>query len=262
MKNLNVAADQKKFPEHMRPLGSSAFRFRCHSGVGCFTRCCRQLELYLYPYDILRLKKRLGISSEEFLNRYTGVVKGANPCFPSVVMVMSDSAEKTCPFLGEAGCTVYADRPSACRTYPLERAVDRNPSPGAAREFYFLTNHDYCLGHGEDKEWTAKEWVRDQNLQMYNQMDDLWAELDTLFADSATWRGEGSAGPRQLLAFMVCYNVDRFRQYHNVQKLLDQFRLDKSRRRLIERDDEALLLFGFDWLKHLLAGKPTLQPKG
>jgi len=261
MKNL-TAADQKQFPEHMRPLGAATFSFRCHSGVACFTRCCRQLELYLYPYDILRLKTRLGISSEEFLNRYTGVVKGSNPCFPSVVMVMSDNAEKTCPFLGESGCTVYLDRPSACRTYPLERAVDRNPSPGAEREFYFLTNHDYCLGHGEEKAWTVKEWVRDQNLQMYNQMDDLWAELDTLFADPATWRGEGSAGPRQLLAFMACYNVDRFRQYVGDQRLLEQFRLDKSRRRLIERDDQALLLFGFDWLKHLLAGKPTLQPKG
>jgi hypothetical protein len=92
-------------------------------------------------------------------------------------------------------------------------------------------------------------------------MDDLWAELDTLFADRHTWRGEGAAGPRQMLAFMVCYNLDRFRQYLNDQQLLNRFRLDKSRRRLIERDDEALLRFGFDWLLHLLDGRPTLQAK-
>jgi len=256
------AADQKQFPQDMHPLDSASFHFHCHSEVACFTRCCRQLELYLYPYDILRLKSRLKISSEEFLTRYTGMVNGANPCFPSVLMVMSDNAEKTCPFLGDSGCTVYQDRPSACRTYPLERAVDRKPTPGGKREFYFLTRHDYCLGHGEDKEWTVKEWVRDQNLQMYNQMDDLWAGLDTIFADPDTWRGEGSAGPRQLLAFMVCYNVDRFRQYVNDQRLLDQFRLDKSRRRMIDRDDEALLLFGFDWLQHVLVGRPTLLAKG
>lgn len=256
-----AAPPEKQFPAGMEPLGNKSFRFACHPGVPCFTRCCRRLELFLYPYDILRLKNRLGISSEEFLNRYAGVVRGPNPYFPSVVMVMRDDQEKTCPLLGEAGCTVYPDRPSACRTYPLERAVDREVRGGRRQEFYFLTNHDYCLGHREERVWTVKEWVRDQHLQYYNQMDDLWAELDTLFADRTTWRGEGAAGPRQLLAFMVCYNLDRFRQYLSAQNLLDQFRLDKSRRRSIESDDEALLLFGFDWLLHLLGGRPTLQSK-
>jgi len=261
MKNLADPA-KKQFPAGMEPLGSKSFRFRCHAGVACFTRCCRRLELFLYPYDVLRLKTSLGISSEEFLNRHAGVIRGPNPHFPSVVMVMRDDEEKTCPLLGTSGCTVYQDRPSACRTYPLERAVDRRARGGRREEFFFLTNHDYCQGHREAQEWTVKEWVRDQNLQYYNQMDDLWAELDTLFADSRTWRGEGAAGPRQLLAFMVCYNIDRFRQYATDQKLLDRFRLDNSRRKLIERDDEALLRFGFDWLLHLLGERPTLQIKG
>jgi len=261
MKTLADPA-KKQFPAGMEPLGSKSFRFRCHAGVACFTRCCRRLELFLYPYDVLRLKTSLGISSEEFLNRHAGVIRGPNPHFPSVVMVMRDDEEKTCPLLGTSGCTVYQDRPSACRTYPLERAVDRRARGGRREEFFFLTNHDYCQGHREAQEWTVKEWVRDQNLQYYNQMDDLWAELDTLFADSRTWRGEGAAGPRQLLAFMVCYNIDRFRQYATDQKLLDRFRLDNSRRKLIERDDEALLRFGFDWLLHLLGERPTLQIKG
>lgn len=251
----------KKFPEGMVPLGKSKFKFACHSGVKCFTHCCRKLELYLYPYDIIRLKTRLGLSSEDFLNRYTGVVKGANPCFPSLMLTMGDNEEKTCPFLDDNGCTVYGDRPSACRTYPLERAVERSSSGGRPQEFYFMTDHPYCLGHREEKEWTVKEWVRDQSLQYYNQMDDLWSEMDTLFANSRIWRGEGSAGPRQLLAFLVCYNVDRFRQYVADHQLLDQFRLDKSQRKLILADDVALLRFGFDWLKFILAEQPTLQPK-
>ncbi|MBU0674348.1 MAG: YkgJ family cysteine cluster protein [Proteobacteria bacterium] len=253
--------ERKIFPEGMTPLGDAPFTFACHSGVGCFTRCCRNLTLFLYPYDVLRLKQRLGITSEEFLNQYAGVGPGSNPCFPSVMLVMSDNEEKTCPFLGDGGCTVYQDRPTACRTYPLERAVDRETAGGRIRDYYFMTDHDYCLGHLEKKERTVKEWIRDQQLQYYNQMDDLWAELDTLFADSRIWQGEGAAGPRQLLAFMACYNVDRFRQYVNDHDLLRQYRLDKSRRKLIEKDDETLLMFGFDWLKLVLAGKPTLQAK-
>jgi hypothetical protein len=253
--------DLKKFPEGMQPLGDSPFPFACHPEVPCFTRCCRKLTLFLYPYDILRLKKRLGITSEEFLNTYTGVVQGTNPLFPSVVMRMRDEAEGTCPFLDpERGCLVYEDRPSACRTYPLERAVDRNPERGRPRAYYFMTDHAYCLGHQEKKEWTVKEWLRDQQLVYYNAMDDLWAEMDTLFA-SNPWQGEGMAGPKQQLAFMVCYNVDRFRQYVVERKMLNVYRLDKSRKRLIETDDEALLTFGYDWLKLVLGNKPTLQLK-
>ncbi|MFZ5776139.1 MAG: YkgJ family cysteine cluster protein [Thermodesulfobacteriota bacterium] len=251
----------KHFPEGMTPIDDAPFHFACHPGVPCFTRCCRKLELFLYPYDIIRLKKRLGISSEEFLNTYTGVVQGGNPCFPSVIMRMRDDAENSCPFLDPtAGCTVYEDRPSACRTYPLERAVDRNPERGAAREYYFMTNHDYCLGHHESREWTVKEWLRDQQLLYYNAMDDLWAEMDTLFAANP-WQGEGAGGPKQLVAFMVCYNIDRFRQYVGDHNLLDQYKLDKARRRAIQSDDEALLTFGFDWLKLILTGRPTLQTK-
>lgn len=256
----SITKIEKKFPAGMEPIGKSTFRFACHPGVSCFTKCCRDLQLFLYPYDIIRLKKALGITSEEFLNNYCGVVQGANPFFPALMMVMSDNEKKTCPFLGDEGCKVYKDRPSSCRTYPLERAVDRTPESGRPQEFYFMTNHPYCKGHDEDREWTVKEWLRDQNLLYFNEMDDLWAEMDTLFANNP-WQGEGVAGSRQLMAFMVCYNIDRFRQYVNDHALLDNFRLDKSHRKLIESDDEALLKFGFDWLKHILAGQSQLQSK-
>jgi len=43
------------------------FRFACHDGLECFTRCCRDTTIFLTPYDILRLKNALGISSETFL---------------------------------------------------------------------------------------------------------------------------------------------------------------------------------------------------
>ncbi|MDH4320162.1 MAG: YkgJ family cysteine cluster protein [Desulfobulbaceae bacterium] len=258
---MTKATDQeKRFPDGMEPLGGATFRFACHSGLDCYTQCCRRQNIFLYPYDIIRLKERLGISSEDFLNRHTGAVKGPNPLFPSIMLQMAANEEQTCPFLGDNGCTVYEDRPSACRTYPLERAVDRNPAKGQPREYYFLTNHPYCHGHGEAKEWTVKEWLRDQQLLQYNMMDELWAEMDTIFRTNP-WHGEGAAGPRQQVAFMVCYNIDRFRQYVADFKLLDEFRIDKQRRRAIESDDESLLRFGYDWLKLILANIPTLKAR-
>lgn len=251
----------KQFPAGMVPLGESTFQFRCYPGVSCFTRCCRKLELFLYPYDIIRLKKSLAIDSEEFLNTYAGVVQGANPLFPSVILRMRDNAEYTCPFLQETGCMVYEDRPSACRTYPLERAVDRSPvAGGRPAEFYFLTTHGYCLGHQEAQALTVREWIKDQRLLNYNLMDELWAELDTLFGTNP-WRGEAGAGPRQRLAFLVCYNIDGFRRYALEQDLFSQFKLSGMEIRALQNEDEALLRFGFKWLHFILAGKPTLKPK-
>lgn len=255
-----IAAGQ--FPPGLEPLGPEGFTFACNPEVPCFTRCCRRLELQLYPYDILRLKKRLGISSEEFLERYAGVGQGGNPHFPAVILrMLPEAPEYPCPFLDPAlGCTVYADRPSACRTYPLERAVERGGVGGRKQDFYFLVRHDYCQGHGRGRPWPVKEWLADQQLLPFNVMADRWTEMDTLFAGNP-WKGEGAAGPRQLLAFMICYNIDRFRDYVRDHDLLRRFRLDKARRRAIELDDEALLSFGFDWLQHLLGGRSTLLPK-
>lgn len=253
---------EHQFPAGYEPIGDRSFPFACHAAVSCFTTCCRDLNMFLYPYDIIRLKKRLGIGSEEFLEKYADIVQGQNPAFPSLKMKMADNEGKTCPFLGQGseGCTVYEDRPAACRMYPLERAVDRNPTRGRPTEFYFLTNHPYCKGHAEARQWTVKEWLRDQNLVSYNLMDDLWAEMDTLFAQRP-WEGEGVAGPRQQMAFMVCYNIDRFREYVGQQQLLERYKLEKSGRRDIERDDVELLKFGYLWLQHVLAGRPTLRPR-
>lgn len=247
---------EKSFPEGMIPLGGSPFRFSCHPGVSCFMICCRNVNMLLYPYDIIELKKCLGITSGEFLERHVQVVQGANPFFPALTMKMN--ADNACPFLGTAGCIVYEHRPLSCRMYPLERGVDRRPEKGKPAEFYFLTHHDYCKGHAEDTEWTVKEWLRSQNLLFHNAMADQWAEMDTLFAGNP-WAGEGAAGPMQRLAFMVCYNIDGFRDYVRQHNLLSQFKLSGSRIRSIENDDEALLSFGYDWLKLLLANQPTLR---
>ena len=46
-------------------------QFSCHKGIGCWNACCSNIDISLTPYDIIRLKKRLGITSTEFLKEYT-----------------------------------------------------------------------------------------------------------------------------------------------------------------------------------------------
>jgi Fe-S-cluster containining protein len=250
----------QEFPEGMEPLGNSVFHFHCGPDLQCYMSCCRKLDLILYPYDIIRLKNRLAISSEEFMRRHARLGASSHPFFPAVMLNMSENAERTCPFLDTGGCTVYSDRPTACRTYPLERAVARRPNRGRLEEYYFMTHHSYCLGHRETRTWTVKTWIKDQKIQQYNAINDLWAEIDTLFAANP-WQGEGAGGTMQQMAFMVCYNIDGFRKFVEENRLLDQFRIASSQRRLLNDDDEALLKFGFEWLKLILNGASSLIRK-
>jgi len=250
----------KKFPEGMVPIGNTKFSFECHPGVSCFTVCCKNVDLTLYPYDVIRLKRSLGMDSEDFMREHSFIVQGDNPCFPTVKLKLRENADKSCPFLTKEGCSVYNDRPSACRTYPIERAVGREAARGHSEEFYFMTDHPYCLGHNEEREFTTKTWIRNQRLLDYNAMNELWVEIDSLFS-SNPWRGEGAGGEKQQIAFMVCYNIDGFRRFVNKNQLIKKFAIAKDFKMRIAREDEELLKFGFEWLKTILAGKSSLVKK-
>ena len=241
-------------------IGNKPFQFRCHPGVSCYLDCCHRLELRLFPVDVIRLKNRLNLHSAAFMEKYIRIGRGDHPYFPAVMLNMVDREGYPCPFLTKEGCSVYPDRPSACRTYPLERAVEKNGEKARLRHHYFIVRHPYCKGHFEDHLYTVKQWEREQRLLEYNLLNDMWAEVDVFFS-SNPWQGEGEAGPRQQLAFMVCYNIDGFRSYMQQHNLLASYRIDRDRRRRIEEDDIELLKFGFDWLLHVLGDRRTLLPR-
>ena len=62
----------------------------------------------------------------------------------------------------------------------------------------------------------------------------------------------------QQLAFMVCYNIDVFRDYTEQHRLLEQFSMNKVERRAIKSNDAALLIFGFKWIEFILGGRRQL----
>ena len=249
---------EKVFPDGMIPLGDQSFNFSCHPLVSCFTVCCKKVDMILYPYDVIRLKNKLGIDSEVFVREYTQLERGDNPFFPTLKLKLD--TKECCPFLSEQGCSVYHDRPSACRLYPLERAVDRSATGGTPLEYFFVTRHEYCHGHEEKKENDVKGWIRNQDLIEFNAMNDRWAEIDTLFR-SNPWKGDGAAGEKQQLAFMVCYNIDGFRRFCEQHGILKMFKIDKDFKRRIQKEDSELQKFGFEWLKLILTGSSSLIRK-
>jgi Fe-S-cluster containining protein len=253
-------ADHPCLPSDRTQLDERPFHFHCHPQVSCFLVCCYNVDLLLYPFDVILLKNSLGIHSEDFLQKHVIVCAGSHSYFPGIQLKMTEDTSRACPFLAENGCRVYRSRPSACRTYPLERGVERLPGTQKLRAHYFLTHHPYCKGHQESRTYTVEQWEREQMLHECNAYNDRWAELDAFFATNP-WAGEGHAGPYQQLAFMVCYNIDGFRGYTEQHRLLNAFKLSKNERRRIQNDDGALLLFGFDWLETILGGQTRLSRK-
>ncbi len=229
------------------------FSFRCHEGLACFTRCCRNLNLFLYPYDVLRLKNRLHIPSEKLLDTYIDVVMRESNYFPDVLLRMAEDEERTCPFLNEAGCTVYQDRPDTCRTFPLEQGILSEGPAGRARDVYFFRPPDFCLGQHASEEWTSESWAEDQEAVFYHKMTGIWSELKALF-QTDPWGAEGPYGRRGKMAFMATYNLDKFREFVFQSTFLKRYKVRPELLKKIKRDDVALMEFGFAWVKFFIWG--------
>ena len=237
-----------------RQIGEKdTFSFRCYPGIGCYNRCCRNLNLFLYPYDVLRLKNALDISSDEFLDRYVDVVLRSGNFFPEVLLRMAENKDKTCPFLVEAGCAVYADRPDTCRTFPIEQGILYGAAGEKETVVHLFRPPDFCLGQHEDRQWTVATWSRDQDAENYHKMTMRWAELKRRF-QTDPWGAEGPEGQKAKMAFMATYNLDRFRDFVFNSSFLKRYKVKAVLLKKIKTNDEELLKFGFDWVKYYLWG--------
>jgi len=237
------------------PLGQASFHFRCHKDISCFTDCCADLSLILTPYDVLRLKRRLGITSGEFIDRYTEPKLDEPFRFPMIRMLMNEDDRRTCPFVTPAGCSVYEDRPAACRIYPLGRAALSLENPNEkTRERFFLVREPHCRGFEEEREWTATEWMAGEGVDEYNAMNDPWLRILT------SRKGLGSEPDTQqklAMFYMASYNLDRFRDFVLSRLFTERFELDSKTAEALESDDVALMAFAFEWLRFSLFGEET-----
>ncbi len=249
MENNEIDSDR------MVPL-DGPFKFACNPSVPCFKECCRDLDLILTPYDILRLRQNLGISSESFVEKYVSWDFSHDLGFPTAKLKMSDDADKICPFLGEEGCEVYPDRPSACRIYPLARATQKHARFDRTVDAYFLVRESHCKGFEQGKEWTIEEWKKDQGLEDYFEMNDLW----TAVVCSPFKEKRGKLSDRDLKAvLMAAYNLEMFRQFVFQSSLLSRIDLEGERIEKMKKSDVELLRFGFDWLRFVLFGESTIK---
>ena len=244
----SIDADQLKDLPGRQIKKGDTFSFRCHAGIACFNLCCRNLNLFLYPYDVVRLKNNLNVTSDEFLDGYVDVVLRAGSYFPDVLLRMADNAERTCPFLSEEGCRVYEDRPDTCRTFPVEQGVLHEPGKSGGQHVCFFRPPDFCQGQHEDKVWTLASWAADQDAELFNKMTVEWSQVKALFHRNP-WGDEGPDGPGAKMAFMATYNIDQFREFVFKSSFLKRYRINSMLLKKLKTDDLSMVRFGFDWVK-------------
>ena len=232
------------------------FCFECTPEVPCFNRCCRQLTLPLTPYDVLRLRRRLGLDSATFFDTFATIRSFPDSGLPIVMLRMLKDPDETCPFVTPAGCHVYEDRPGACRSYPLGRGT--KISPNGVVETFYLVREEHCCGFDEGRDWTPHEWFDHEALKDYNASNDRYMRIGAMVTAS------GGPVPQKVgnLAFLCLYQLDRFREFIETMRLYERVEVDAARRAEMETSEEALLEFAYDWVELAIFGEaPGLARK-
>jgi len=217
----------------------STIFFDCDAGLSCFTTCCRDVTIFLTPYDVLRMKRALAMTSEEFLERYTRTLIPRSTGLPVLQLKMNEAEDKRCFFVDAGGCTIYGDRPWACRMYPLDKREDD-------QGYVFIAGAEICHGRRSPKSWKVHEWLTAQGLQPYEEMEFFFQRM-TL---NKRLLEEGVSNPRlQSMYRMACYDLDTFRRFVFESRFLKIFDVDPVTVEEVRTSDEALLLLALRWLQ-------------
>ena len=233
-------------PAEMVPVSENeGFCFDCSPAVPCFNACCRDLNQFLAPYDILQLKNHLNIRSEEFLATYTSCHIGPETGLPVVTLKPRGGAQRECPFVTSSGCSVYPSRPSSCRIYPLARTVSRCRQTGRLTEHFALIRESHCRGFQQNRRQNVSQWLQNQQLGVYLEQNDRFLEIIGL-------KNRRKPGPLDLrsrhLFQLALYDLDAFRDHILHKGLLADRHLPTETIKCLATDEMALLAFGHQFV--------------
>jgi uncharacterized protein len=138
----------------------SAFSYQCNA---C-SRCCHNKAIRVGSYEILRLARRLGMTTTEFIERHTEA--------GGTILRIQDENNGACIFLDQQGCSVHTDRPLACRLYPLARWIGAD----GQESFGHLTPHPKTEGiYGTSA--TLADYLDKQGVAPFFEMGDRYGAI-------------------------------------------------------------------------------------
>ena len=252
---MDIPEDMKStlVPEVMEP--DSTFQFRCHKDISCFNACCKRTDLTLTPYDILRLRQHLDMSSTEFLQKHTVPFEIDAHGTPGIKMRTTN--EGACLFMREEGCSVYSDRPSSCRLYGLGALSKHDQGSTDDHYMYFKNMESHCKGWEENQTQTVAEFVKDQGVSEYESYNQDWMRLMLKKKSAGPAIGKPSELSMQLF-FMASYDLDRFKRFIESPSFSKIFLLEEDEKEAILNDELELLKFGNRFMLHVLFGEHSV----
>ena len=215
---------------------NSPFSFACHDALPCFTRCCKDVNIYLTPYDTLRLRQALRIGSSEFLGKYTRSFLSKVGNIP-VVQLLMDPETLYCPFVAEEGCRVYENRPWACRMFPLDLAHTDG-------QFRLIGAKEHCKGLSERSKVTVGDWLKTQGVVEYAEMD---REFQSVVPEGFKPGAPMNEGLGRVL--FMAYDLDRFAELLKDSRFLIFHEVDNEMVSLVRGDMKELLRLAFRYIR-------------
>ena len=213
----------------------------------------------LTPYDILRLKNRLGVTSAEFLEKYATVFEMDAHGLPGIRMKTKEGTAE-CQFLTPEGCGVYEDRPAACRYYALGATTMRAKDSATPEEFYFVVKEEHCLGHDEPRTLTVREYRQEQGVDQYDEMTREWRDIILKKRSSGPTVGKPSQKSMDLF-YLASYDLDNFRVFIASPFFHDVYDVEPAYFQKLLSDEVELMRFATRYLKQVLFGENSIPEK-
>ena len=237
----------------------SVIQFRCYKGISCFNACCKRADVTLAPYDVLRLQKRLGMSSEAFLKKHTVPFQLDADGVPGIKLRTDE--EGVCLFLdGENGCGVYEDRPTVCRYYPVALLNIREKDTYEPQQQYSLVHESHCMGHEEPREITLRDYRKEQGADEYDEYNRNWYEL--ILKKKSGGPGVGKPNEMSLqLFFMASFNFDMLRRFVLSDNFRASYDLPEETYAEVAENDVALMKLGNRLMRQALFGERSILEK-
>jgi Fe-S-cluster containining protein len=242
------------------------FAFSCHKGISCWNECCHGADIVVTPGDMLRLSRHFGIRPIEFLDRYCYQAQWEKAGLPVAKLRMTgEDGGGPCAFVDdEKGCTVYENRPVTCRYYPLGLAAIKMKGQDEKENFNFLVKEAHCKGHDESKLQSVAQYRKEQGADEYDQINSGWMDI---LMKAASWASTGGPYGKEIAAntqgmfYMVSTDIDAFRRFVFETRFLEIYEIEKETTEVLKTNDAVLLTLGFDWLKNVIFGEPTISMK-
>lgn len=257
-------SDQKFDLPHNSPVQPTRLelddeiKFRCHRGISCWNECCARADVTLAPYDIIRLKEHLGIDSTEFLAKYSVPFEIDAHGIPGIKLRTDDSG--ACLFMTEEGCSVYENRPTACRYYPSGLLSMRALGKPDDEQHFLLIKEEHCKGHEEDNVVTIGDYRKEQGVEIYDELNRDYYRI--ILKKKSTGPTIGAPSDMSLqLFFMASYDVDRFRRFVMSENFIKIYDITDEQYEQLEKDDIELMKFGFMLMRQVFFGELSIKER-